>query len=53
VQLTGLPAHLSATMASALSGNADTGYLLAGPGYTVYRSLDGLTWWPLLVEASA
>jgi hypothetical protein len=53
VQLTGLPAHLSASMASALSGNADTGYLLPGPGYTVYRSLDGLTWWPLLVEASA
>jgi hypothetical protein len=53
VQLTGLPEHLSVTMASALSGNADTGYLLKGPGYTVYRSLDGLSWWPLLVEASA
>jgi hypothetical protein len=53
VRLTGLPEHLSTTMASALSGNADTGYLLKGPGYTVYRSLDGLTWWPLLVEASA
>lgn len=52
VQLTGLPEHLGGTLASALSGNADTGYLLKGAGYTVYRSLDGLTWWPLLVEAS-
>jgi hypothetical protein len=53
VRLTGLPEHLGGTPASALTGNADTGYLLKGSGFTVYRSLDGLTWWPLLVEASA
>jgi hypothetical protein len=53
VRLTGLPEHLGGTFASVLSGNADTGYLLKGRGYSVYRSLDGLTWWPLLVQASA
>jgi hypothetical protein len=39
-------------MASALCGNADTGYLIKGPGYTVYRALDGLVWRSLLVQAS-
>jgi hypothetical protein len=53
VRVSGLPPHLGGTLASALSGNADTGYLLTGSGSTVYRSLDGLTWWPLSVRASA
>jgi hypothetical protein len=52
VRLSGLPQRLGGTLASTLSGNADTGYLLTGSGSTVYRSLDGLTWWPLRVEAS-
>jgi hypothetical protein len=53
VRPSGLPERLGGTLASALSGNADTGYLLTGSGSTVYRSLDGLTWWPLHVRASA
>ena len=53
VRPSGLPERLGGTLASALSGNADTGYLLRGSGSTVYRSLDGLTWWPLHVRASA
>ena len=53
VRLSGLPDDLGGALASALSGNADTGYLLRGSGSTVYRSLDGLRWWPLRVEAPA
>jgi hypothetical protein len=53
VRLAGLPERLGGTLSSALKGNPDTGYLLTGSGSTVYRSLDGLIWWPLHVEASA
>jgi hypothetical protein len=53
VRPSGLPDDLGGAVASALSGNADTGYLLRGSGSTVYRSLDGLRWWPLQVEAPA
>jgi hypothetical protein len=50
--LNGLPHHTGATQASSLTGNADIGYLLrTDPGDTVYRSLDGLTWWPVKVRA--
>lgn len=53
VTLNGLPPQLSGTFASALTGNADAGYLLAEPsGDTVYRSLDGLTWWAVQVRAT-
>jgi len=48
VRLAGLPDHIGFTEASGLTGSPDAGYLLKPvEGDVVYRSLDGLTWWPL------
>jgi hypothetical protein len=50
-RLTGLPDHIGRNSSNELTGNADTGYLLwPRTGSTLYRSLDGRTWLPVLAR---